>query len=361
MKLFKQLCSIAVVFMFLCGIAMATEIVDPDTNPPPGSTDEAPAEPNTDPQPEETPGTLGEPESPTGSNEADDPDEPDDPDEEDEEEDTEDDLDIYSVTLPTKGTMDFFIDPLGLSGLAKGESVSLDELDAGRIYPKSEIPAVVLNESSMPLKLTVTLKAVNNEGNERVRFIKPLSNLESTKSAVFSGDGLNVLLYAVPSRSGVSSVVEGFDPSDLGFVITEEGVELTFLLPAAEYKQTGADSEYTLVRGTGAGTQIRIGGYVNDTSDWSGYTDDYYGQSANSISLKAVFSLTKLYDNEFETSTQPVAGAKYLRAEKGTEVPYGAIILDMESIDTLIPHNQITEVVYATSQLPLHRKREENP
>jgi len=379
MKLFKQLCSIAVVFMFLCGIAMATEIVDPDTNSPPGSVEESPAEPNTDPDPEDSPGTPEEPKSPTGPNEADDSDEPDDPDEEDEEdeEDIEDDLGIYKVTLPTSGTFDFVLDPLGLAGLAEGESATLEELDSGRIYPKSEIPAIVLNESSMPLKLTVEFIAENHietdeedeedidvddlddreDDEDQINFIKPGINLARTKDAVFEGDDLNVLLYAVPSKSGISSLNEEFQPSNLGFVITEDGVELTFLLPAAEYITSGTDGVSTLVRGTGTGTQIRVGGYANDTADWKIYTDDYNGITTASIGLTAIYTLTKLNDDTFEESSQPVGGVMYLRTTNRTALQRSIIVLDEESIDALIPHDQVSETADIPPKSSQRRKQ----
>jgi len=265
---------------------------------------------------------------------------------EDETEDEEDiytELDIYKVTLPTVGTIDFVLDPLGLAGIEEGVGVPLEELDSGRIYPKSQVPATVLNESSMTVKLTVELRAVSraSNSNETVSFVQPQENLSRTRNSVFENDGLNVLLYAVPSKHGISSLSEEFDPSNTGFVITESGIELTFLLPAAEYSQADEDSYHTLVHGTGNGIQIRVGGYVNDKSDWSSFTDDS-GSEPCTIGIDAVFTLTRLYDDDFETSTQKVDGVTFLRSASESGMPSSAIRLDDESIDALIPHGEVS-------------------
>ena len=352
MRLFRRLCCIAVVFMLFFNIAIATEPVDTEpADPPPASTQppeteaiDDPGEPD-DPVETEDP---GDPEEPVDPEEPDDTTQPDDDEDDLDEEDEEDEepediytlLDVYKVTLPTTGSLDFVLDPLGLSGLAEGESATLDELDSGRIYPKSENPAIIINESSMPVKLTVGLRAVSKAGsisNDRVRFVHPIANLARTRSAVFDGDGLNILLYAVPSKFGVRTVHDSYYPSDLGFVITETGVEMMFLLPSAEYTYSEEYDHFNLIHGTGKGIQLRIGGYVNDSSDWSGYAGDYYGSAVGSIGLTAVFSLTRLYDDEFEGSTLPVDRVMFLRMASGHGLPIGAIVLDEESVNALTP------------------------
>jgi len=377
MRLFKQLCSIAVVFMFLCSTAMATEVFDTnvtDNDSAPTHDEEQPPTSNIDTESGVNNDSSGESVTPTETVPQPEPyetnnlDDQDDQDDSGEDEYIYDELGIYKVTLPTTGTLDFVIDPLGLAGLAEGESASLDDLDSGRIYPKSEIPAIVLNESSMPIKLTIELIAeskIENENNDdsdddedTVHFIEPNRNFVRTKSAVFEGDALNVLLYAVPSKHGISSLHDEFEPSDLGFVITEEGVELMFLLPAAEYAQADEYSDHRLVQGTGSGTQIRIGGYVNDTSNWSSYTDDYHGLTEGSISLNAVFTLIKIYDSEFEDSTQPVDGVMHLRTPNGVGIQSSTIILDKESLDALIPHDQVSDVSDIPVRSSQKRKRE---
>jgi len=362
---------------------MATEVVDTDSNPTPGSTEESPAQSNTDTDTGENPGTPEEPEPTPDIKPYPQPDEEDDldeeePDEEDEIEDIYDELDIYKVTLPTTGTFDFVIDPLGLAGLAEGESATLEELDSGRIYPKSEIPAIVLNESSMPLKLTVEFIAendintdeedkeddadINNTENavdddeELINFVKPGINLARTKEAVFEGNDLNVLLYAVPSKNGISSLNEEFQPSNLGFVITGDGVELTFLLPAAEYIPTETEGVYTLVHGTGAGIQIRVGGYANNTADWSSYKDDYFGFSTATIGLTAVFTLTRLYNDEFEESSQTIGGVMYLRTTNRAALQRSIIVLDEESLDALIPLDHVSEIAEIPPKSSQRRK-----
>ena len=388
MKLFKQLCSIVVVFALLFSVSLTTVTANAENDGTPAGEEEIDDPGNSDEEDNDIvdeeevdenddDGKIdGEEEKTEEPDDINDPDDTeDDADEEDEkeieeEEDDEDGddeediyalLDIYKVILPTTGSLDFVVDPLGLAGLSDGDVVTMDELDSGRIYPKSIVPAMVFSESSMPLKLTVSLRAESrvdsNNENDMVRFISPGVNLDRTRDAVFAGRGLNVLLYAVPSKNGITTFYDEYYPSDIGFVITEKGTEMTFLLPAAEYIYDEELEDFIFIQGSGNGTQIRIGGYANDNSDWSSYIEDRWGHVAGSISLNAVFTVTRLYDDEFELSTEPVDGVMYLRAITGSYVHGDIVILDQESIEALIPHSLVSETTFTSQNSSSQRRR----
>ena len=220
--------------------------------------------------------------------------------------------DAIRITLPTTEALSFILDPQGFSGIAEGENVSLDELDKGRILPRISDPAIVLNESSFPILLTIELRAVSKEGGggntDKANFVPQNTDLETTKAAVFSDDGNNVLLYAAPSVGKISSPHETFEPAGIGYVITEEPITLEYVLPAAEYALTGegADMKWELIPGTGSGIQFQISGYVNDNADWSNFTDRHIGDARSTIGLVAVFSYSEYSEEQIENEEDSV-------------------------------------------------------
>jgi len=438
MKLLKQLCSIIVVFALLFGAFPVCEFAYADSEETPGSSDES--NPSSSRRRSSRPGsdsnrgsentdntTSGDDqEAPADtaktddSNKTDDTDKTDDDkdqddkndtdktddtdnidddvdeedidddtDEIDEEEDIDDEIDeeeddippdVFQVILPTTGSLDFVIDPLGLAGLKEGESARPHELDSGRIYPKSDIAAFVINESTMPIKLEVTLKAVNTiySGNndDRVNFVRSKGTFDKTRSAVFDDNEKNVLLYAVPSRLGIGSLFDAYYPSNIGFVLAESNTMLTFLLPAAEYiriedfieyeeidenedidKNVIKNVRYELLPGSGHGTQVRVGGYINDHADWSAYTATRSGRVNASIGITAVFTITRLDNDEFELYSQPVGNAMYLRTTFETGLYNNTVILDEESQDALIPHRHVNRSNFRPSNSTWRRKR----
>ena len=283
--------------------------------------------------------------------------------EEDEPEENYPVLDILEVTIPTTGVLDFLIDPQGLSGLAEGESVALRELAGGKIYPMSNIPASVLNESSFPIVLTVDIRAHSTAGGgentDTVCFVPFDTDFERTKASVFDGDGHNVLLYVVPSGNEVRTVYDAYVPADIGFVITDNPIRLSYILPAAEYILIGEgeDSRWQLVDGTGNGIQLQVGGYVNSNANWMNFTNGHVGSAPSAIGLTAMFSYTRLeFDGDEQIYAAPFAGIAHLQHPMTRNSP-GYVVLDAESQKALTTH----PAIYAAPQLPHESAHDQLP
>jgi hypothetical protein len=205
------------------------------------------------------------------------------------------DLEIYEVTLPTAGTLDFSLDPQGLLGIEPGATVDVDELEGGIIIPGATVPKVINNSS---VDLTVTLSLT---GTGDATFIGKDSDDETTIAAVNTGTDANILLYVVPSSVNIPLVETEFAVSSRGYIIDstdeENPVELKFVLDAAAYEVTESEGTYTpnAKPGTGSGTALQLGGYVNKNADWS----DFAGAEASkTVGVSAVFSFAKSSDEE---------------------------------------------------------------
>ena len=214
------------------------------------------------------------------------------------------DLDIYDVMLPTAGSLDFLIDPLGLLSLEAGQSAHIEELSGGLIVHPGD--ARIINNSSHSVKVSVSLRAESTdggyEGGAVATFLGYASDDESTIAAVESSGGVdnNILLYVVPSAINLADENTAFVPADTGYIITTDAVTLEFILPGAAFDvTTDSNGELitSLVPGTGSGVGLRIGGYVNANADWSDFRAEH---EPSTIDVYASFTMVRADDTDLD-------------------------------------------------------------
>jgi hypothetical protein len=193
-------------------------------------------------------------------------------------------LEIYEVTLPTGDLLNFTLDPQGLYAIASGETKDLAALGGGAIF--SNGTAAAINNSSVDVKLSIELTGTGN-----ATFIAYDDTDEKTKDKVEGDTANNILLYAVPSAVDISTEATEYVASGSGFVIEDSASSLEFILGAAAYEIENNADVYTATpkEGTGHGTAIQLGGYVNSKADWS----DYVEGGSKSVGVQAVFSYEK--------------------------------------------------------------------
>ncbi|MDR1246041.1 MAG: hypothetical protein LBK57_03325 [Clostridiales Family XIII bacterium] len=205
------------------------------------------------------------------------------------------DLDIYAVSLPTSANLNFTLDPQGLTEIEDTKSVSLSDLKGGRIIPSA--PALVTNNSSKNVKVSIKLTGITNAGTapniSTAQFISWSGSDKATIDSVNIGTANNVLLYAAPSGVDITAS-NVFIPADKGYVVTavDANQTLTFVLDSAEYTVANNSGVYTATpdAGTGHGTGILIGGYVNKNADWSHFSA---ASNPSTVSVQAVFTFAK--------------------------------------------------------------------
>jgi hypothetical protein len=201
------------------------------------------------------------------------------------------DTKIFAVGLPTSASLDFVLDPQGLTEIEDGESAALADLQGGKIIPSA--PAVIVNNSSVKTKVTVTLKGITAAGSgantATATFVPWGTDDASTIASVNTGTNNNVLLYATPSRTNRTNDSDPFVPAGKGYILSTDEQVLNFILDPADYTVKNTSGNYTALAdaGTGHGTGVLIGGYVNKNADWS-----HFKASTNpsTVSVHAVFS-----------------------------------------------------------------------
>ena len=206
------------------------------------------------------------------------------------------DLDIYDVTLPTAGSLDFILDPQGLLSLQPGQSAPLEALIGGRIVHHRD--ARIINNSSHPVKVTIDFWADSTNGGyddgAAATFIEFTADDETTIALVEANDANNILLCVVPSASNLPDTAEPFTPASDGYIITTARRSLEFILPAAQYAITSDPSgelSSTPIPGTGSGIALKFGGYVNTSADWSDFR-----AGPSTISVHTAYTITKADD-----------------------------------------------------------------
>ena len=221
------------------------------------------------------------------------------------------DLEIYDVTLPTAGSMDFLLDPLGLLSLEAGRSARIEELSGGLIVHPSD--ARIINNSSHSVKVSVSLRAESTDGGFKggavASFLGYLADDETTIASVEADGNVNnhILLYVVPSAVNLADRDAQFIPADTGYIITGDSVTLEFILPGALYSvATDSDGELitSQIPGTGSGIGLRIGGYVNTNADWSDFKAEH---EPSTITVYATFTLTRADDSDPDGEDAPRA------------------------------------------------------
>lgn len=245
------------------------------------------------------------------------------------------DTTVYSVTLPTTGTINLVVDPQGLAGLEDGDSATLEDLSeyAGKISCAST--PVVTNLSSVPMKISVKLTLTGD------------ATSVSSGDAVNTGTDNNVLLYAVPSAVDTLGVESNYVASSTGIVMDATPAIVDFVLPAAEYSLTktvsGSDASvsYALADGeTGHGTGLSFEGYVNKNADWS----DYAGTPTKQIGMTAVFTFTNTLGGAEADSTD---GAPF------GMVAYSGVTVEVEPGDAEPSLSDVTYVAHSGTPLTI--------
>ena len=219
------------------------------------------------------------------------------------------DLEIYDVILPTAGSLDFLVDPLGLLSLEPGQSAPIEALSGGVIVHPGD--GRIINNSSHSVKVSVSLRAESTdggfEGGAVASFLGYADDDETTVGAVEANGNVenNILLYVVPSAVNLADQDTPFVPAGKGYVLTTDSVTLEFILPGALYGVgEGSDEELTasLIPGTGSGVGLRIGGYVNANADWSDFRAE---QNPSTITVLAAFTLTRADEADLNAEESP--------------------------------------------------------
>ena len=219
------------------------------------------------------------------------------------------DLDIYDVTLPTAGSLDFLLDPLGLLSLEPGQSAPLEALNGGWIVHAGD--ARVINNSTHSVKVSIELRAESTNGGYEYGAIASFMDYtvddETTIGSVEAGENTanNILLYAVPSADSLPNLEAPFIPAATGFVITAASRTLEFILPAALYSIT-MDMDEGIVSApipdTGSGIALKFGGNVNTNADWSDFVAE---NEPSTITVYATFTLARAELEDLDEAETP--------------------------------------------------------
>lgn len=232
--------------------------------------------------------------------------------------------DIDGMLLPTSQNWTFVLDPQGLvgayrdrlnNGLDFDAGVTKAQLSAyaGRILANDYSP-VLVNESSYPVLLGVDIQIVGDDDDFII--VDDQADVETSPTDTDKNILLNVnLAKDSVATAGVTFATAGVTVDE---PLDAETKTLEFVLEAPEYVFTsanGEDFDYILPAGTaGFGTQLQLGGYINQNADWSDYIGD---TPSKTISVEATFSVDKATPEEIAKLTtidgqpNPYSGAAY--------------------------------------------------
>lgn len=199
---------------------------------------------------------------------------------------------IFKVTLPTANALDFTVDPYGLLDIASGGSTSIDDLtNTGAIVSASGSAAVIKNESSVPVTVTVGLTGVATaSGSATVNF-------KNIGSEVATGSGTNMFLAIIPSATMAATATE-YQPAGYAIPATtsSSGADAKFRLNKAEYEVKENNGSFTMQIVSGAAnydaTTFKVGGLANPEADWS----DFMTGGNSTVKLNAVFTYAEAVD-----------------------------------------------------------------
>lgn len=206
--------------------------------------------------------------------------------------------DVYSIVVPTDANLDFTADPQNLADLPVG-GIDLSEFlggigqeTAGLTFP-GDSQLLVINNSSVPVAAELSLSIT---GDADVITTDPGSTLEGIIDDDDSPAN-NVAIYAVPSSENMKTDQVTYVSSGKGLAIakTDSTTDLTFKLPAANYKIAKSEADeitVTAETGTGSGQALKLVGFLNPHADWSAYADGAENPKAMGISVE--YSFTEL-------------------------------------------------------------------
>ena len=203
-------------------------------------------------------------------------------------------LDIHDVMLPTAGSLDFILDPLGLLSIDAGQSARIDDLRGGLIVHPGD--GRIVNNSSHSVKVSVSLWADSTdggfEGGTVATFLGYSTDDETTIGSVEADDNVenNILLYVVPFTVNLAAQDAQAISADTGYIITADSITLDFILPGAQYDVAAGDLVASPIPGTGSGVGFQIGGYINKNADWRDFIAAY---APSTITVYASFTITK--------------------------------------------------------------------
>lgn len=210
---------------------------------------------------------------------------------------------LTQVVLPTTKTLQFALDPQGLSAIS-GTSASAADLaaSAGKIVSNGE--ASIINWGYYPIKASAKFYVTDNGGSEFV----------DTAAGIDADTSKKIHLTVTPSSAATTVTTTNDadgkieDITTAGYAAAAEGVAITskaagtangmvFALEGAEYtfKKDTVDGKdvYSAERNTsgtyGVGS-FKIGGELNKNADWSAYS----AKSPKTLKLNAVFSFTTI-------------------------------------------------------------------
>ena len=219
-------------------------------------------------------------------------------DEEDEEDFDPEIDDIYKVLLPTNATLDFTLDPMGLSYLSDNDQgMTLEELKnrpwSGRIDFQNDT-LIIINESSFDLlvylDIAITGDAIAKSSPALVNVPAPDSS-DDTNPNIFIG--MEIFDVYNASDNNVEVIIK--NEHDTG------RRPALFVLKKAEYIVTQEDDgtySHKMVEGTGSGIKLLFGGVCNPHGDWSDFiASSSYSTPESSVGIHAVYTIGKVDDS----------------------------------------------------------------
>lgn len=214
------------------------------------------------------------------------------------------DMSTYTqVILPTTKTLQFALDPQGLSAMS-GTSATAADLAAGAGKIVSNGEASIINWGYYPIKASAKFYVTDNGGSEFV----------DTAAGIDADTSKKIYLTATPSSAATTVTTTNDadgkieDITTAGYAAAAEGVAITskaaasangmvFALEGAEYTFTkdtvdGKDvySAERNASGTYGVASFKIGGELNKNADWSAYST----AKPKTLKLNAVFSFTTI-------------------------------------------------------------------
>ncbi len=174
---------------------------------------------------------------------------------------------VLQVTLPTSSALNFKIDPKGILGVEADTSATLAELDeyAGKIKFVDYVP-VVLNESSVPVTLSVTLSVTGSLA---------ATDLATTAEATQTGTDPKLYIGVKAATATLNNTTMATDDFEGTMELALSKTEVTpkFVIDEADYKvvDTSGSKTFVLTADSGNGTALLFDGACNKVADYSDF------------------------------------------------------------------------------------------
>jgi hypothetical protein len=133
---------------------------------------------------------------------------------------------------------------------------------------------------------------------------------DDLQNLVNNGTTNNVAMFLAPTAESISDVDDDYEYADASFLIPSgsSGASLTFILDAADYEIEANAGTYTPVLdpGTGNGTMLQLGGFVNKNADWNSFNPTTNAQGAT-VAPRSSIGVTTVYRYARATTAQETA------------------------------------------------------